>query len=106
MFSYVMGVMDNSLRNLKFSPKFGWVLHESNSLSSFVKEASEEKKGSKKQNQEEMINPFRISGNIKEFISRSGMQGLVPAVWSSIVLALQTKETYVRSYLEIFFSDD
>lgn len=54
------------------------------------------------ENSEEDV-PFRLSDNIKEFITEIGLDSLFPAVMTCCSLAVQKKETYVKSFLRLFF---
>lgn len=53
-------------------------------------------------NNEEGV-PFRISDNIKEFISDVGMKGLLPNTITSCSLALRNIKPYLRS---VFFLEE
>lgn len=102
-FSYLFSNQDNQLRNLKFSCKFGWVFNDLSSFE-FSKEEEKKSKGSSKAITEDYTPPFRLSDNIRTFIGRSGILGLVPAVFTSCSLALRRNEDYVRAYLDLILN--
>ncbi len=86
-----------SLKQMKVSSKFGWVFQDFQSTQIQYNKRS--------------IVPvpevaFRLSANIKDFIGRTGLNGLVPAVLTSCSLALKKNEDYVRTYLELFFTEE
>lgn len=57
------------------------------------------------ENLEEKV-PFRLSDNLKEFITEIGLNSLFPGVMTCCSLATEKKETYVRSFLRIFFMEE
>lgn len=57
------------------------------------------------ENTDEQV-PFRLSDNIKDFISEIGLNSLFPGVMTVSCMAVKSKETFVRSYLKLFFEED
>lgn len=92
--TYILGLTDNTPSNLKLCTKYSRVFHNECKLN------YDHSTGMLKGNNEKV--PFRLSDNIKEFITDIGLEGIFPNVMTCCSLALRD----IKAYLRIFFKEE
>ena len=98
--TYILNLVENTPSSIKICQRYSKVFH--NECKMQYDNSSKGSKGS-----ENKI-PFRMSDNIKEFISVVGLQGLFPNTMTCCSLAIKDIKPYLRSifYLEESMQQD
>lgn len=96
--TYAFKLNENSLNNIKICSRHGRVFHNDCKI-----RYNDSKTGL--ENPDEKV-PFRLTDNIKEFITDIGLKSLFPGVMTVCSMAIKSRENYVKSFLKFSFEQD